>query len=71
MSNCRFPISNWVRGVANLCRPRTYGFRGPRGTFRFVPKLSETFRFVPFCSVWFRTDFLLPGAELRVLSAEC
>jgi len=43
-----------------------------------VPLLSETFRFVPFRSVpihrdsvWFRTDFLLPGAELRVLSAEC
>ena len=32
-------------------------------SFRNFPELSETFRFVPFCSGWFRTDFLLPGAE--------
>jgi len=51
MSNCRFPISNWVRGVASLCRPRTYGFAGP---FRNFPFRSATFRNFPFRSVSFR-----------------
>ena len=44
-TNCQLPIG--LALVASPCCPKTYGFQGGCGSFRFGPFLSETFRFFP------------------------
>ena len=52
MSNCRFPISNWVRCAREPLLPKDLRISV---RLRNVPFLSGTFRFVPFRSVLVRS----------------
>ena len=58
MSNCRFPISNWVRGVRESLPPKDLRIQG---SSRNVPIRSRTFRNFPFRSVLFRPVPVLSG----------
>ena len=59
MSNCGFPISNWVRCAREPLLPRDLGISGSSPNFPFC---SVSFRNFPFRSVSFRPVPLLSGA---------
>jgi len=63
MSNCRFPISNWVRGVRESLPPKDLWISGAvaKLSVSFRPDASG-FRNFPFRSVLFR---LVPGSSVE------